>query len=1769
MTLVVSKTCGTDVGVFLFDFTRCARRSSTLLFERGVDRSSGRDEDPVAAAVRAYDERCLDVLACATLPKPALLTRPNEVVCQIGMEAHDAGDEMDDGDARERGDDADGDGLAVPQTLMTTTEFVGSIDCEALVTDFVRSGEDILEKAESMMETGGDDDVMEQISVGELRDFASRCEILRERSLLNRVDKNHLVNFLTMLERIACHSRKTMIEVDDKFRGANAQTVLKAVEALGAYFVILSCADMPKQIYREEAIDSMVEVMRTHLIQNYFVFYDASLWNVHRIGIDGDGAADEGGATTSTKKSSSMKPKAPATTSRSQDSGIKIANALGAKLGVCLSRLSSLIGILTLPDATVLLLTTLAFSAFSIENINFVQIKAVELVVSVFNQYGEHRAFIIDSIITSLLKLPAEGRGVRSFNVPGEDTIQIQALMALLMKCLQTSVEFIEQPLKTHQKTTDEAVEGKEQLIDVESRSFGTAFYWTNYFWKDLLTRWPKVKAAETERQIRSTINNALLDALECRNLPEWPVSNLLVLNLAGQLLGTAGLQSKDAKMREVALDFLGQVALRLKADALYVANDNLWDELPNQDDMDFSSSENWLDRATMFAYQDAARVGTQVDATTTGTEMVVRGKASDSVFAMESMLARFLAENNRKSTSVTSAAPPSEKHAGSSGADAGTVTDLPVATLHTAAFTYHIAQFARDAERAGTGFRQEMIRGGSRAMYCALHTAMMRVAQASDSTPSASQAQLPRELARSLCVHLNAHRPLSRQLDVVIQRITAMLDDASSLVRTAAMRAIGGIINEDPALLESPQIMQALKVRLKDSGSSVRAVTVDVIGRQIVRDVTLARHYYKLIEDRISDVGVSVRKRVISTFHECLRNPDFPYAEMAMKVLAFRILDEEESVRLHVVKIFRELWFTSLESEGDVSDDEVHAPYDEDERSVEDRENHVRDLTETNSMNDDVGGHEDLFAARTEQIVSVAWDIYCLVSRSGSQKIPLLPTFPLVVILDGVLNPSEDEKLDIWVNVQDMQRISRRVSMCMLHALIESEAEENERAPHALGDGASEDGALTHAVALNEASATPMSVKYALGLHILSLVDPCLCLPSHDPTYFAAAVQPYLKRVDDHAPYVSEKLQCCMSIMCTVAKHAGGLPLKISVEMERDLRILLLRHHDKAVIFHACKTLCAIAETSRVRDVKECGTISMVKRFVSIAVEAISSNDPLDAHHKSHCARALYVLGNISRFGADIVDGAYERNDCDLSTKDLLRIFRKVLEKQTAEEYELTRSALGACGDLFVARPELMFNSEGGFGKGSFDPIMRAALATSAERSLKEQALSNLSELIREEEYRMSSVSQTDLGGESILKSAQKRAKQSEKLQIVNGQADRSIAGGIAQRYWDDVLNLCIDTAHGVRLRSLHLVELVLRQGLVHPASAFPMLVALQIDPVSSVKRLGKKLLKVQLARHSDFFEQQLTQGVETAYLFKKRLETAMRRRGDEKSSVTMSAADGFVFVYSLVNTGRASRNAFLNTLLRRFETSSGTSDVLFLRFLASLISELPFTSVDEALYVVYQLNRVISLKGGLLLERLEACVKQVSDKSDEAIPDATMKAEVELACALSVALLLKSHVKRAYDLSDARVASYVPTEAMRNAELVRFDGSIKFDSASVDAVSGQNMGAARRAIERFQDLMLHDASDYADDSTQQKEKKTTGSKKTELTPSARTEGRRASRVIDDDDDDDDDDNDGQKDGEYLPKIRSAGLTTGKKRPLLRQRERAVSKRLRFDDSN
>ena len=1822
----------TDAWVcFVYVFRR-AHRSTTLK----VPKRSAEVSSKASLTERALrlDATCLDARACATLPKSVAIASASAAVgAAVGGQTAllAAANVAGEGDAGADAMDASDDGrnaLAVAPAVLTATELVSaSVDDNAMIMDVARAIEDVRERVELAIghcdvgDGGRDEDVADALTIVELRELTSKCEMLRDRGLLHRIGKDELIKVLEILESTARASDDVMIEAHESARDANAQRVMKAVEAIGAYFVILSAADMPKEIFGEEAIDRMIDRTKQHLVRNVFVFHDAGLWNVHR-SAEGDVEKEndiggEGGASTPIKTakkgaSSAKKSAAKASAAKDTSSGAasggggaarKVADAVGVKIGVIFTHLSSLISRLTLPDATVLQLTSLSFLSFGIENLSFVQLKSVELVVSIFSQYVEHRAFVIDNILASLNKIPPESRDLRCYNVPGESSTQIQVLIALLMKCLQSSVDFVDASVSSARADVSDA---EAAATDVEARSFGAAFMWTNYFWKDLLTRWPKVKAADSELNLRMVINNTLVDALACRNLPEWPVANKLILNLAAQLLGELGLQNKDAKIREIALDFLGQIAARLHADAKACEEDEAWRDLPRASDFDFTEAEEHagggdnvttsdagvngvIKRALLFAQEDSSKIKTKVDAATASTmALMTFDEAAEEVFVMESILVRYLAENNRgdaASAAVThrcagdDVLPSSSTTARSK--DAPTTSRV---TLHTSAMAYHVAQFARDAERAGVGFRQDVTPGGTRAMYGALHAAMSRVAAvARNAAPDSSRARLSRDFAKSLTLRLNARRPLARQLNRLVQRIVGMLDDSGVLVRTSATRAIGVILDEDPSVLrDSAEIEQALRIRLKDTGTSVRSVVVDVLGRQMIRDVALADKYYDMIEDRVSDVGVSVRKKVVTVLHECLRNANFVHARQTMKVLAFRILDEDEGIRSHIVRIFRELWFSPLargggrrrrrldgDDDNHAAADNGHDDNDDDEDDEDDDDAHDIDDYDSYAV---VAGAEDddSVASRARRIVDVSWDVYRSVSRSGKQKLPLLPTFPIVSILTHVLYPSEDERLETWVNVAGMSRVARRVVNYMLHALIESES--NESNTNGTSGGARQ--------LPDTANVAPWSVKYAVGLHVFTVVDPVLCLPSRDPTRFAVALQPYLKRVDDDetdAPFAGEKLQCIMSVIHVVTEHAGRLPQSVAREIERDLRVLLLRHHDKSVIYYACKALCAVTATQGGRS---SGTISMLKRFVSIVLDSLAATGAggdatLDARQRAYCARSLYVLGNIARFGADVVDAACARDECEISISDLLRVFRKTLENQPEDEYELTRGALGACGDLFVARPELMFNAQGGFGKGSFDLIMRAALSTTAERGLKEQSLHNLSELIREEELRMSA----NAGGasvddaKSVAKSAQKRARDAEKLQIVNGERDRSIAGGIAQRYWNDVLALCVDDAAGVRLKALHLVELVLRQGLTHPASAFPTLVATQLDPSPGVKRLARKLLKTQYTRHgAAFFEHQLARGVELAYAFKRRLEHAARRRkrqqraenngggggagddGDNEGGevdvtkhATPNAAEGFGFIYSLVNGTRTMRNAFLNTLLRRFETASSNaststaSDVLFLRFLAGVVVELPFTTVDEALYVVFQLNRVISLRGGLLLENLAKALQRrdANNGGDDAnaAPNAALKADIELACALSVVLLLKSHVKRAYDLSDARVASYAPTEATRNAEIMRFDESVTFDCSVVDASAGQSMRAANKAFVTFKELMTKDASDFAEDMFKE-------------TANGKRRGGRAKRVVqddDNDDDDNDDDDDDDDDNDAYTPLESAGVTKKK----------------------
>ena len=95
---------------------------------------------PVTAKVTEANGECLSVEATATLPSTTSAVAMGNATENMALPSGGEGEEGKRGNADAGGAPA----VEAPQTVMTTTEYVNSIDGEALVGDFVRAAEDCL-----------------------------------------------------------------------------------------------------------------------------------------------------------------------------------------------------------------------------------------------------------------------------------------------------------------------------------------------------------------------------------------------------------------------------------------------------------------------------------------------------------------------------------------------------------------------------------------------------------------------------------------------------------------------------------------------------------------------------------------------------------------------------------------------------------------------------------------------------------------------------------------------------------------------------------------------------------------------------------------------------------------------------------------------------------------------------------------------------------------------------------------------------------------------------------------------------------------------------------------------------------------------------------------------------------------------------------------------------------------------------------------------------------------------------------------------------------------------------------------------------------------------------------------------------------------------------------------------------------------------------------------------------------------------------------------
>ena len=1730
----------------------------------------------------------------------------------------------------------------------------------------------------------------------ELDDVGRQAEALAERGLIGSVPAEDLSRLLDCLAATVDASRGIDLGPEDDPRGPAVRAVLAGLDAANASLAILGAEDAPREVYREEGIDKIVDAVKQHATRNVFAFYDASYAQI-RAGTGArsgpprrGGASDEeeeeeeeerargdasGGKTRGGRSPATPKPRgrpkkrggsaavsadpSRGTVARLRGPPPKFAASIRDAIAESATRLAALLRAVRLPDATLLQLTTLGVSSLAVEGADLIQTEAVELVAAAFKRYPEHRSIVLDAMLVTLLKLPTTGRGVRRYMLPRDEAgAATQATTAMLMRCLHACVSFdardedededAEANDPERRRTAmvvaegdaaDERCRARDRRV---SRGFDPAFRWASYFWRELLTGWASARAQEID--VKALMQNLVSDLLATLNMPEWPSSGLALLSLCQELLSSRGVKSPEIRVRELSLDFLGQIAARAAADALACERDRLWrdafgaerndaDEAEDPgattiDDGDEDEEED-PDAASVLAALETARADAaearaeaEDRAGGEGARLPVAVPGDVDALVLEAMLLRHVrvTETCAAETSASAAsarrsrarrrraarefggALPDAAAAGSSGAPpsfdaAGSLA----ADEDPDALTFHLAALTREASRRGVGFRADASAGagGDARAYAHLRAVLARDETEAAGGDAFALGALPRRAAVRLCRALRVRQPLARQRRTLVDRLLGAMEDPAITVRAAATRALANVVDADPRALSEPRVRAAVEGRTRDPGTMVRSAAMDLVGKHVARDADVAEHYYDVVVERVADVGVSVRKRVINALHDLLRQRTFEFRRpiQALRHLAFRVMDDDPGVRDLVVRIFRELWFSKPPA----------------------------------GQKGDPGGVLDRRAA---QLVDVLWAVFSGVSRANVARLPLLPTFPIVAILRRIAFPSEEDLAAAKGpaggdggagELEHAAAFARKMCRAVLDGMLRCEEQEE-----VLEGGEGADGKDGAAAMDRDGKGSdleelryPRSARFALGLHAFCAVDPTLCVSDADPLLFATALQPYVKRRED-TPANALRLQCCISVVDAAVSETGALAPSTATDIERDLRFLLLRGMHRGVLAYAARCICSVAETTR-GDLKRAdvasGALQITRRFAKL-LEELSEKETLRSGERAHARRALFALGHLARHGADHLEDSREER---VSPKHLFELFRSFMKRSAAGssaegEFDLKRGALSACGALFVSRPKLMLSPAGGFGKGSMDRVMRAALSPDSERGLKEQALANLDEYLREEERRtlvaMSDDADANAGATQVVgtggaMSRERRRRRAEAararskgggayssdananananagepgerappdaahhFQTVNGEHDNSLANGVAQRYWSHCLELCADPEPSVRLKALHLAEVVLRQGLVHPMSCFPPLFALQADPVATVRKCAMRLLRQQHGKYADFFDHQLGAGLEALFAFCKRLAVAARRAAKENRRANFAdetgkktggdgarvhlvnataqpedVSRGFSNIYKLVNGTRASRHKFLAALLRRFEgkrggagpgpspDASSSSDATYLCFLANAVSTLPFTMSDEVLFVVFHLNRLVSLRAATLLDGIDARLEKetsgeetksprekedggeegadasgrrpagkrrrvssagspssrrerspgrqnASNASKADAPSASLRADVELSLGVSVMLALKKHLKLTYDLTDQRCRSYAPSEPLKTGEGFRRDPSAGvLDLAWVDPLSGTTLEgcASQRAI--FDALLEEDANDYAED--------------------------------------------------------------------------------------
>ncbi|XP_050226954.1 sister chromatid cohesion protein SCC2 isoform X2 [Mercurialis annua] len=1379
---------------------------------------------------------------------------------------------------------------------------------DTIIGSFCEMLEDFCGKTEILSD---DRDEAEWLTVpaSDLRILVNEIMSIRAKKLLHLVPVDILVRLLRILDHQIHRAEGLSVDEYENQDSDTVSSVFCALESIHASLAVMAHMSMPKQLYKEENIERILDFSKYQII-DVMAAYDPSYRALHKPHENGVPEGDEDEELETEYGSASKRRRTQKSTKLKKST----LNRVSGAVNIILQKLCTILGLLKdllimerLSDSCILQLVKTSFTTFMVDNIQLLQLKAIGLISGIFYSYTQHRIYIIDEIVQLMWKLPCSKRALRAYLLPDEEQMQIQMITALLIQLVHSSANLPE--------ALREATSGNSILEMSLDSSYPTKCHEAVtetccLFWSRVLQRFTTVKNQDAS-ELKVMIENLVIDLLTTLNLPEYPASAPILEVLCVLLLQNAGLKSKDVSARSMAIDLLGTVAARLKQDSV-ISKNRFWllQDLASGDVADQSYPNDacciCLDgkvEKTLHMCQGCYRLFHADCMGVREHEAPNRSWQCQICVCKKQLLVLQSYSNSRCNDEGKKNSNRSEKKSKACNpiTKVEIVQQLLLSYLqdtvssddvHLFIRWFYLCLWYKDDPKSEQKLIYYLTRLKSNLVVRDSGTAYLK---------------LMRDSVKKITLALGQNSSFSRGFDKILHMLLASLRENSPVIRAKALRAVSIIVETDPEVLRDKRVQLAVEGRFCDSAISVREAALELVGRHIASHPDVGLQYFEKVAERMKDTGVSVRKRAIKIIRDmCTSNANFAQFTTACIEIISRITDDESSIQDIVCKTFYEFWFE--EPSG------LQTQY----------------YRDGSSMPLEVG-------KKTEQIVEM------LRSMSSHQL------FVTVIKRNLALDFLPQSAKAAGINPVSLASVRKRCELmckCLLERILQVEEMTSEEVE-------------------------VRTLPYVLALHAFCIVDPTLCAPASDPSQFIVTLQPYLKtQVDNRA--VAQLLESIIFIIDSVLPLIRKLPQSVVEELEQDLKHMIVRRSFLTVV-HACiKCLCSL---SRVAGQGAAAVEYLIQVF-------FKRLDALVTDNKQLVCRSLFCLGLLIRYGNSLLSISSSKNINLLSN---LSLFKKYL---CMEDFGIKVRSLQALGYILIARPDYMLEKD--IGK-----IFEATLSSGSDVRLKIQSLQNMYEYLLDAESQMET--EKDSNDASPY-----TAEGDHSVPVAAGAGDTNICGGIVQLYWENILGRCLDFDEQVRQTALKIVEIVLRQGLVHPITCVPYLIALETDPLELNSKLAHHLLMNMNEKYPAFFESRLGDGLHLSFIFTQSISGVspenLNRKLQSKSAGNMKGkAEGASLtqarlevsrIYKLIRANRVSRNKFMSSIVRKFDNPSWTNVVVpFLMYCTEVLAMLPFTLPDEPLYLIYSINRVIQVRAGALEANMKGLILHLTHRNSRKV--------------------------------------------------------------------------------------------------------------------------------------------------------------------------------------